>query len=597
MTTDTRVVLHPITDRAFWARMGADPRAAALRDDLLARAEAATAQPPTLHATDFLAARRTNDRARTDRVWQTQRGTLAALAFRRCLLGLDPADPDDRLLDWLWAMLTAPTWVVSAHLPGNDLPSSSAPTLDLASCEMAGFMAELRQALKPWMDTVSNTLADSIVTEIDRRILQPYADGAQVWWDAPTTHNVNNWTGVCAGSILIACESLAAQGHPRPAARARALNALGVFIKHAFTESGECDEGVGYWNYGVGMACLGWSRLNHAEFEAHTDLERFKAVAEYPHRAYLFGDSFFTGNDGGIHSRADISFVPWLAQAAGSEWMARWARQASSYRCRAFPQVVNALDAIDRGWVSATPDTSIELQAPSGTQWLPDQQAAVIRIPSARGQLLVILSGGDNAERHNHNDLGHFMAALDGQWLIPDLGAPAYTADFFGPRRYTYLSASSRGHCCPVINGQEQRAGREAAGRVLEWNPDAERACLELDLTSAYPVEAGLRRWVRRLERKGSGAVLSDKFETAAAGGTVTQVIWSVKEPVIERGRTVNLGKLTLTLAPAPAALRVTPVNPADHALHDFKTTLYRIEADYTTDAQGRLSTTATFAV
>ncbi len=589
MAIETRVTLHPIDDRVFWTRMGADPRAAALRDALLARADKAPVRPPVVAASDYLAAKRSNDRERLDNLWQTDRGTLAALAYRRCQLGLDPADTDDRLLDWLWSMLTEPTWAVSAHLPGNDLPSTSRPVLDLAACEMAAFMAELRQALKPWIDSVSATLADSIVAEIDRRILQPYGDGSKEWWDNPAGQ-INNWAGVCAGSILVACESLAAQGLPRPQARARALKDLNLFLEHAFTESGECDEGVGYWTYGVGMACLGWSRLTRAEFEATVDLKRFKAMAEYPHRSYLFGDSFFTGNDGGLHADADIAFVPWLAQAAGSEWMGRWARQAADIPCRTFGQVVNALDAIDRQWVAATPDTSIVLQASSGTQWLPDQQAAMVRIPAPGGRLLVALSGGHNGERHNHNDLGHFMVALDERWLIPDLGAPTYTTDFFGPRRYTYLSASSRGHCCPVINGQEQRTGCEAAGHVLRWEPDAERACLELDLTSAYPAEAALQQWVRRLERQGGSAVLTDAFRTAG-GVPVTQVLWSLVEPTVEAGATVRIGRLTLTLAPAPLAVRVTPVNPADHALRDYRDTLYKVEADYKTDTAGRLET------
>ena len=593
MNTEIRVTLHPIDDRAFWTRMGADPRAAALRDTLLAHAEAAAARPPTLAATDYLAARRSNDRACVDRVWQNDRATLTALAFRRCLLGLDPADPDDRLLDWLWSMLTAPTWAVSAHLPGSDLPSSANPTLDLAACEMAAFMTELRQALKPWMDSVSKTLADSIAIEIDRRILQPFAAGVEVWWDNPA-RQINNWAGVCAGNILAACESLAAQGHPRLQARARALKGLNLFLDRGFTPSGECDEGIGYWSYGVSMACLGWSRLSRAEFEATVDIARLKSVAEYPHRAYLFDNSFYTANDGGLRARAGISFVPWLAQAVGSEWMTRWARQATAIECRSFGQVVTALDAINRGWVSATPDTSIDLQAPSGTQWLPDQQAAVIRIPAARGHLLLTLSGGNNTENHNHNDLGHFMVALDERWLVPDLGAPAYTADFFGPRRYTYLAASSRGHCCPVIDGQEQRPGHEAAGQVLRWEPDAARACLELDLTTAYPAEAGLQQWVRRLERQGERAVLADAFHTTRSAVPVTQVLWSLVEPVVGPNATIRLDRLSLTLSPAPRAVRVTPVNPADHALREFRETLYRIEADYETDADGRLATTLT---
>lgn len=596
MNTETRIALHPIDERAFWMDFAQMPEAASLCRALLARADAAPSRPVPPSASDFLAARRLNDRSRLDTDWQVNRATLAALAFRRCLKGLDPDDPDDRLLDWLWSLLTLPTWVVSAHLPGNDLPDLASPTLDLASCEMAAFMAELRQALKPWMDSVSGTLAGSIVTEIDRRILQPYADGVEVWWDNPA-RGMNNWAGVCAGSILATCESLAAQGFPRPEARRRAMRTLQGFLSSAFTAEGECDEGVGYWSYGIGMACLGWSRLSRREFETTFDLARFKAVAGYPQRAYLFGDSFFTGNDGGLHASACSSFVPWLARMTDSEWLARWARQSGKSQCRHFGQIVNTVDAIARGWVSSTPDPSVTLDADAGAQWLPDQQAGILRIPTPRGQLLAIASGGHNAERHNHNDLGHVMLALDGQWVIPDLGAPHYTADFFGPRRYTYLSASSRGHCCPLINGQEQRAGRDAAGRVLCWDPAAERPCLELDLTAAYPAEAQLRQWHRRLERRGTTAMLTDTFQTAKGGAPVTQTFWSLIEPQAASGGLVRLGPIALAFTPAPSALRVTPINPADHALRDYTETVYRIEADYATATDGGLTTMVVFSI
>jgi hypothetical protein len=595
MTADTRIQPHPIDNRAFWDPVRTDPRFAPVRNLLLPRAEGAGLQPPPVPAADFLAARRSNDRGRLDRVWQEDRATLTALAFRRCLLGVDPTDPDDTLLNWLWALLTLPTWVVSAHLPGNDLPDLAQPQFDLAACEMAALLAELRQALKPWMDSVSKTLADSIVTEIDRRVLRPFAEGAEVWWDNPT-HQINNWTGVCAGSILAACESLASQGHPRPQARTRALKGLNLFLAQAFTAAGECDEGVGYWSYGVGMACLGWSRLAPADFAAATDSARFQVVAEYPRRAHLFGDCFFTANDGGLHASAGVSFVPWLARACGSDWLARWARRSPALDCRHFGQLVSILWALDRGLASAAPDPSSALPPPPPSQWFPDQQAAVIRIASGPTLLLLTLSGGDNAERHNHNDLGHFMAALDGRWIIPDLGAPHYSTDFFGPRRYRYLSASSRGHCCPLVAGQEQRPGPEAAGRVVRWDPDAAHPTLELDLTAAYPAEAHLRQWIRQLARAGDRAVLTDTFHTSAGGVPITQVLWSLPKPVVDSNSILRLGPLVAALSPHPLALRVTAVNPADHALRDYRDPLYRVEADYATDAQGRLATRLKFS-
>lgn len=595
-----RVTLPSITDRDTWRAARAEPRHAALFAAMEARAEETPARPAMPAATDFLAARRHNDRAILDRHWGS-RSTLSALALRRCVLGLDAADPDDRLLDWFWAYLTEPTWVVSAHLPGNDLPASGKPYLDLASCEMAALMAEMRESLRPWMDSVSGTLADSVITEIDARVLGPYGAGAEVWWQSET-RELNNWLGVCAGAILAACESLAAQGHPRPQARERALQGLRLFLERCFTADGECDEGLSYWAYGLGGACQGWSRLAREDFAANVDLERLRRIADYPRRIHLFGDDFFSGNDATLHYTPPPEFIAWLAAATGSEWLRQWARRSAA-RAEGEPRTVRYFGQAMRTFAmppldvaSAEPATVAPSQS-GAPQFLSDQQVAILRAPTPQGELLAALTGGSNAERHNHNDLGHFLIALNGRWIVPDMGAPAYTNDFFGPNRYTYLPASSQGHCCPIIGDYEQRAGAEAAGTLLSWTPDGPNPKLVLDLTAAYPPEAGLRTWRRSLERQEAARmVIADRFETQEGGQSVMHVIWSLEPPqeaqgsALENATRLRLGPLCCELAPAPQAWKVSEFSGDALRLREFAgRTLYRIEAAYATDPQGRL--------
>ena len=283
--------------------------------------------PPVAQASDFLAARRSNDRARVDARWQHDRRTLSQLAINRCLRGLDnPADAtDDRLLNWLWGFLTEPTWVVSAHLPSRDLPALAGHNIDLAAAEMAALLAEVREVLAPWIDSVSATLADSIVAEIDRKVLTPFVvgDASVAWWKDPASH-VSNWAGVCAGSVLTACRSLTAQGHPRPQEEALALDVLRRFADRGFTRGGECDEGMGYWIYGVAFACLGWSRLEADELAANVDVARLAQIADYPRRAHLGGDVFFSGNDSGLRASPPHYLTPWLAAATGNRFLAAW---------------------------------------------------------------------------------------------------------------------------------------------------------------------------------------------------------------------------------------------------------------------------------
>lgn len=606
------LILYPIDKRMYWDGVRDDPRYAGLVAHVAAKAAQAPQTPPRPQATDYLAARRHNDRSPLDQHWNAGRVQFAYLALERCLSGPDGAQDDDRFLNWFWSFLTEPSWTVSAHLPGKDLPVSGEAVLDLASCEMAAQFAEMREIFSPWLQSVSGTLADSVTREIDRRVLAPYGDGKEVGWHKERAGGgSHNWLGVCAGSILLACESLAAQGQPRPQARRRALDGLRWYFETAFTPNGECDEGLGYWTYGMSLACLGLSRLSREELEAHFDLERLRRVADYPRRAHLFGDYFFSGNDAILREPPPLPLLRWLAPATGNSWLARWAERtgdpsevsdelANLGRKALFSQALRLFQAPEgaKALAAQPGDGAFDPAESRAPQFLEDQQVAILRASTARGELLACLTGGHNTERHNHNDLGHFLVALGGRWIVPDLGAPAYTADFFGPDRYTYLPASSRGHCCPLIGGHEQRAGREAAGTVLSWTPNAATPDLTLDLSAAYGPEAGLRRWTRRLQSHEAsdppGMILRDAFETHAADQPITHVIWSLCAPqeaaASGEAKRLWLGPLVCELSPAPKAWSVTEHKPEALRLREFHgETLYCLHVLYHTDSFARL--------
>ncbi len=557
--------IHPITDRTYWQAAAKHPKVSQMLADLDDATPPLPDKPAHPTATDFLAAKRSNDRAILDHYWRDTRRVLANQVVQRCLDGATDTGVDDRLLNTLWSFLTAPTWVVSAHLPKNDLPLLSAPQLDLAACEMAAVLAETLEALKPWIDNQSQTLANSIIEEIDRRVLTPFVTGTHAWWYDPKAAHVNNWTGVCAGTILAACESLAAIGQPRPLARKKALDFLNYFLKNGFTPAGECDEGVGYWNYGVGFACIGWSRLSEDEFRQTVDLERLKVVADYPRQVHLFDNFFFSGNDASLKGGAPLYASVWLAGATGSQWILNWASgtKIGALGLRDPCVVLRTVDALLS--LDGVPST---LPTPPASRFIPDQQGAIFQ----DGSLLIYFAGGNNAEAHNHNDIGHFCLWHDHKLIIPDLGAPHYTADFFGPGRYEYLSASSRGHCCPIINGLAQIPGKQAQAKTLSVDLDS-RQCA-FDMTSAYPPEAKLTKWTRALSVKNQTGEFVDEFVTSEPV-TIENVVWSVLKPE-RRDNTVTCGPVTLSFD-SGVDLTIEAIDPKAHGLRDYAEPLYRI--------------------
>jgi len=356
-----------------------------------------------------------------------------------------------------------------------------------------------------------------------------------------------------------------------------------LFLERGFMTHGECDEGVGYWKYGVMYACMALARLSREEFENNFDVERFQQVMDYPRRAHLFKDWFFSGNDSGLKVDSASVFMPWLAHVS-SEWFNGWLNAAPAQWFRAYAQGIRLLD-----WPPTPPEARLSAD-PAPLRILEDQQVGILRTPTPRGEIVTCLSGGDNAERHNHNDLGHFILAFDEQLIVPDFGAPHYRTEFFSSKRYTFLAASSRGHCCPIINGIEQRDGKDAAGRVLKTDP------FTLELSAAYPPEAQLKSWVRSLSSRNGTVVVKDRFETAPQQKIVHR-LWSLETITDLGGGKFSFGPLQCVLSRTPASVAIKTEDPKDLLLRDFTDrTLYVMDAEFAAGADGVLEFETVFA-
>jgi hypothetical protein len=563
-----------IEDRSWWGRVACDPALAGWRERH-ATALAATGVPPRATAADWLHIRRTNDRGPSDRMVKQTATGLLALTMQRGMLG--PDGDDDRLLDWYWQAAHQASWTMSPHL-GGGLPRVDRPVIDLGAAMLALHLAEGLEVLAPWLRRQAPGFIESIIATIDRNVIGPYGSGVEVWWDS--RKHLNNWLGVCAGSILGACRSLAALGEARPEAEARARRGVALYLDASFSPGGECDEGLGYWSYGMAFACAGLSRLAPDEVASLCG-PRLRICADYPRRAHLGEDRFIAANDGSDHCPANPALVPWLAATTGSAWLWAWAARHPG-------RELGTLRTIDGLMRLAGAGTAPELRSGTGSELLPDQQIAILR----RDRLTAVLTGGHNAENHNHNDLGNIQVMLDGRAVVPEIGYPSpYPADFFGPRRYSYLAASSRGHSCPIIAGCEQRDGRDAQAVIVAWTPDGEEPTIVLELAAAYPAEAGLRSWRRSLTSTAEAMMLEDRF-AAAAGAAIEHTLWFADPPeALREGSllTVRCGSLRVVIEPAPATWTVQSIDPKPLNLTGPGTALHRLALSYVADAAGGL--------
>lgn len=134
--------------------------------------------------------------------------------------------------------------------------------------------------------------------------------------------------------------------------------------------------------------------------------------------------------------------------------------------------------------------------------------------------VILAAKAGHNAEPHNHNDVGSFVLAVGETVLLCDPGAGRYSRDYFGPRRYENVFASSFGHSVPRIGGKGQAPGGEFQGTIERVAENQYKS----DMTKAYDIPV-LRQLTRILTLEESGLVrLEDRFVLAGTGTTVDEV-------------------------------------------------------------------------
>jgi hypothetical protein len=159
-----------------------------------------------------------------------------------------------------------------------------------------------------------------------------------------------------------------------------------------------------------------------------------------------------------------------------------------------------------------TPTAASQLKGPTEfplSTWF-DQGGVLIARPShaSRPRFAVALKAGHNAEHHNHNDVGSYVASLDGEALLLDPGSMVYTADTFSSKRYRFAIMNSYGHPVPIINGKLQQAGSVARAKVLILERTDDMDTFGLDLTDCYDepnLESLKRTWT--YDRRGDGAL------------------------------------------------------------------------------------------
>ena len=446
----------------------------------------------------------TGDRATYEKDYFVRRKLLTR-AMALSLLYPEDNKYLEKLEAVMWAICDEFNWVLPAH--------NSTHKIDLCSSETGLLLVEAIAFLGERIDC---KLKDRVIAEVKNRVIDVYESNEFVW-----EKYTSNWTAVCTGCVAITMMYFFPEALERSLPRIE--KASEVFLS-GFSDEGVCFEGPTYWGYGFGN----YVYLADALFEYTNgsvnlfEIDKTKKIAEYPKYSVLCGGAAVGFSDSSRFARFSRGLVNCLSKHYKSDCFI-----ADEYLIYSMPNG-NFQNAFIRTFLFDY-DASVSISEKKHNYFLPTAAQMIFN----KKNYSFAIKAGNNAELHNHNDVGSFIFAdLDGQ-AICDLGAGFYSKDYFSDKRYDILCTSSLGHNVPIVNGKTQSAGKEYKGKIF-----ADNNKVTVDFAAAYDLsDIQLKRTVVASE---NSILVTDEF-----GGNIESYVSrfvTLREPKVFEN-VVSLGK------------------------------------------------------
>lgn len=537
-----------------------------------------------LRATDYLELERSGNRyAQEDRMAKN------AEALSRLMMA-ELAEGEGRFMDdiingtFFFCELTS--WAVSHHL--RTFQQIHTPLPDYKEDILALYQGNYSQMLS-WIwyffhedfDKVDPMIAERLRYEITTRELDPYLERNNFdWMGFRARATPNNWNPWC-NSNAIFCFMLMENDTTRlKAAVEKSVISVDRYLE-SLKSDGACDEGPVYWYVSGGhlMGYLqGLSMITGGKLEIW-DSPLLKNFGEYILGALI--------SDGWQANFADAkpSYEPYLpiiwryGRAVGSQAMMDYAAHTYhnmdydpldedwSYFYRPLENLLSCRELDSAGDRSYTP---------ADFMWYPQTELCFMR--SGKGYLAV--KGGNNRERHNHNDVGSCIYFYDGKPVLVDAGKGTYNSKTFDNRyRYQIWNMSSNYHNVPQINGCAQAYGRYF--RASGSKADRRKKTFTTDIAGAYPDSAGVKSWqlTYRLLKDGT-LEIKEAFEMSGAGMTNDLHFLVPAEPELSAPGVIGLNaglKLKYDNKVFTASAEEIPIEGTGVGWEEFGTSLWRI--------------------
>ena len=417
-----------------------------------------------------------------------------------------------RAMDQIFAICNEYTWCVPAHY-GQPIGGNRAK-IDLFAAETALGLAEVYVLLE---DRLDEFIKLRIREELERRIVNSMAETEKFGFESMS----NNWSSVCtasvAGAIMLLLPERFEEFKPRFDA------AMELFLS-GYRDDGVCLEGATYWGYGFGFFTI-YAEMVKIFTDGkvnYYDREKVKNIATFMQKTFLSGNACVSFSDGARTGGFNVGLLHYLKGLYPDD-VVLYESEFYTKRdgCARFAMALMTVARFREDFYNNPEDAVAET-----TFYAESSQWFIKRTPAFG----FAAKGGNNKEPHNHNDVGSFIFAKNGEQVLVDLGAGAYTKQYFSGERYKTFQACSRSHSVPIVGGCYQKNGPQHRADEVSYADGV----FTMNIASAYPIE-GLNQLKRTFTVLDDGISLTDKIDYIGEG-CVTERFVTLREPVIAEG-------------------------------------------------------------
>ncbi len=424
----------------------------------------------------------------------------------------------DKLIDVLWATLEESTWIYPAHLSNypthNEfgLPAAFGDRLhgiDIFSAPTAAVLALAYHLLRDELDATSPVICEKLLYELNARITVPFLN-CRFWWAGDNGKAPNNWCPWSISNVLFVTAFTERDTYKRRRIVDRALRALDKFTA-GYAPDGGCDEGPGYWG-GAGASYFDCIELIYEMTGGGIDVfdhPLIRPMCEYVVKFNINGKKRF------------VNFADCAPSCHHDGTMIqRMGKRCSSPTLISFGAAMAAIDDVKMPWTHVwraicnltTPTPAPESPKADRRIWFPDLKVMIAReSEDPEKGLFVAMKGGNNAESHNHNDVGSFVVYYNGNPVIIDTGAGKYKKQTFSSRRYELWYMQSQYHNLPTFDGIGEKEGARYASCDEVY--DVESGGVKMQIKNAYLPEAGIASYTRECVLAGGEVRVTDEIE------------------------------------------------------------------------------------